>query len=109
MRFGADQIKSKLTGISGILITPFSDNDEINPSRFKPIVDRAIDAGVHLLVANGNTSEFYGLTMDEAEKMVYAAVEHVEGRIPLLAGVAAAFMTHVGSRGCRMLLGRRRL
>src|SRR5579863_10748920 len=87
MKYGTDQIKSKLTGISGILITPFSEIDEINPSGLKPIVDRAIDAGVHMLVANGNTSEFYGLTMDEAERMVYAAVEHVEGRIPLLAGV----------------------
>jgi 4-hydroxy-tetrahydrodipicolinate synthase len=87
MSHGVDQIKSKLTGISGILVTPFSDNDEIKPSGLKPIVDRAIDAGVHILVANGNTSEFYGLTMDEAEKMVYAAVEFIDGRIPLLAGV----------------------
>src|SRR5262249_58680758 len=51
------------------------------------IVDRAINAGVHILVANGNTGEFYGLTTTEAETMVHAAAELVAGRVPLLAGV----------------------
>ena len=76
-----------LPGISGILVTPFDREDKIAPSRLGPIVDRAIRAGVHILVANGNTGEFYGLTTAEAEKMVHAAAEHVNGRAPLLAGV----------------------
>jgi 4-hydroxy-tetrahydrodipicolinate synthase len=52
-----------------------------------PIIDRAISAGVHILVANGNTGEFYGLTTAEAEAMVHAVAEQVGGRVPLLAGV----------------------
>src|SRR5262249_36856562 len=51
------------------------------------VVDRAIGAGVHILVANGNTGEFYGLTTAEAETMVHAVAELVAGRGPLLAGV----------------------
>jgi 4-hydroxy-tetrahydrodipicolinate synthase len=69
------------------LVTPFDSNDEVAPLRLKPIVDRAIQAGVHVLVANGNTGEFYGLTTAEAERMVHAAAEHVAGRAPLLGGV----------------------
>jgi 4-hydroxy-tetrahydrodipicolinate synthase len=42
---------------------------------------------VHILVANGNTGEFYGLTTAEAETMVHAVAEMMGGRAPLLAGV----------------------
>lgn len=80
-------LRAALNGISGILVTPFDDADKLAPGRLAPIVDRAVNAGVHVLVANGNTSEFYGLTTNEAEQMVHAAAEHVAGRVPLLAGV----------------------
>src|SRR3712207_7568895 len=61
-----------------ILVTPFDSDDRIAPDRLKPIVDRAIRAGVHILVSNGNTGEFYGLTTAEAEAMVHAAAERSE-------------------------------
>ncbi|GAB3327619.1 dihydrodipicolinate synthase family protein [Bordetella tumulicola] len=81
------KLRAALNGISGILVTPFDDADKLAPARLAPIVDRAVTAGVHVLVANGNTSEFYGLTTHEAEQMVHAAAEQVAGRVPLLAGV----------------------
>src|SRR3982751_4282815 len=81
------KLRQALTGISGILVTPFDAQDQIAPARLKPIIDRAIQAGVHILVANGNTGEFYGLTTAEAEHMVHAAAEQIGGRVPLLAGV----------------------
>jgi len=81
------RLRSALTGISGILVTPFDEQDQVAPSRLTPIIDRAIEAGVHILVANGNTGEFYSLTTAEAERMVHAAAELVAGRVPLLAGV----------------------
>jgi len=81
------RLRTALAGISGILVTPFDADDAIAPARLGPIVDRAISAGVHSLVANGNTSEFYALSMREAEAMVHAAAEHVRGRAPLVGGV----------------------
>jgi 4-hydroxy-tetrahydrodipicolinate synthase len=60
------------------------------PKPLAPIVDRAVTAGVHILVANGNTGEFYSLATDEAEAMVHAAAETVAGRVPLLCGVGRA-------------------
>lgn len=80
-------LRAALDGISGILVTPFDAADRPAPARLAPIVDRAVRAGVHVLVANGNTSEFYGLTTAEAEAMVHGAAEQVAGRVPLLAGV----------------------
>ncbi|BAT61550.1 putative 5-dehydro-4-deoxyglucarate dehydratase [Variibacter gotjawalensis] len=79
--------RQALTGISGILVTPFDRDDKVAPQRLRPVIDRAIAAGVHILVANGNTGEFYGLTTAEAEVMVHSAAEQIGGRVPLLAGV----------------------
>jgi len=81
------KLRQAFTGISGILVTPFDDQDRIAPQRLKAIIDRAVNAGVHILVANGNTGEFYGLTTAEAEQMVHAVAEQIGGRVPLLAGV----------------------
>lgn len=80
-------LRAALNGISGILVTPFDADDAISTAPLQPVVDRAVEAGVHVLVANGNTSEFYGLQAHEAERMVYAAAECVAGRVPLLGGV----------------------
>lgn len=76
-----------LTGISGILITPFDANGELAPDRLEPIIDRALKAGIHMPVVNGNTGEFYALTADEACMMVREVAGIVAGRAPLMAGV----------------------
>lgn len=76
-----------LTGISGILVTPFDAEGEIAPERLGPILDRALGAGVHMPVVNGNTGEFYALTTDEAVTMVREVVGMVDRRAPVLAGV----------------------
>jgi 4-hydroxy-tetrahydrodipicolinate synthase len=57
---------ASLPGISGILVTPFDKDDHIAPKLLKPIIDRAVGAGVHILTVNGNTGEFYSLTTAEA-------------------------------------------
>jgi 4-hydroxy-tetrahydrodipicolinate synthase len=80
-------LRQALTGISGILVTPFDDQDEVAPQRLEGIIDRAVGAGVHNLVSNGNTGEFYGLTTAEAERMINATTELVRGRVPVLGGV----------------------
>ena len=87
MPFSTPDFVAALPGISGILVTPFDKDDGLAPQLLRPVVDRAVAAGVHLLTANGNTGEFYGLTTAEAERMVHAAAEHVDGRVPLVAGV----------------------
>jgi 4-hydroxy-tetrahydrodipicolinate synthase len=81
------RLRKAFAGISGILVTPFDAQDRVAPAKLKPIVERAVRAGVHALVANGNTGEFYGLTTKEAETMVHAAAEHNARRAVLIGGV----------------------
>ncbi|CAN7365497.1 dihydrodipicolinate synthase family protein [Devosia sp. LjRoot3] len=76
-----------LTGISGILVTPYDGNGDIAPQKLVPVLDRALGAGLHMPVVNGNTGEFYALTTDEASTMVREVVALVAGRAPVLAGV----------------------
>jgi 4-hydroxy-tetrahydrodipicolinate synthase len=83
----APRLRKALAGISGILVTPLDAQDRLAPAKLKPIVERAVRAGVHALVANGNTGEFYGLTTKEAETMVHAAAEHNARRAVLIGGV----------------------
>ncbi len=83
----AHDLAKALTGVSGILVTPFGTDGGIAPGLQGGVVDRAVAAGVHVLTANGNTGEFYGLTTDEAVAMVQAAADHIAGRVPLVAGV----------------------
>ena len=80
-------LDTALAGISGILVTPYDDAGEIAPGKLTPILDRALAAGVHMPVVNGNTGEFYALTTDEACTMVREVAGLVAGRAPLLAGV----------------------
>ena len=87
MPFSFQDFVTALPGISGILVTPFDKDDALAPQLLRPVVDRAVKAGVHILTANGNTGEFYGLTTAEAERMVHAAAEHIDGRVPMIAGV----------------------
>ena len=80
-------LNKALSGISGILVTPYCKKGEIAPAKLGPIIDRALKAGVHMPVVNGNTGEFYALTTDEACAMVRDVAAMVNNRAPLLAGV----------------------
>ena len=79
-----------LPGISGILVTPYGPDGKLAPDRLAPILDRALGAGLHMPVVNGNTGEFYALTTDEAVTMAREVAALVDGRAPLLAGVGRA-------------------
>jgi 4-hydroxy-tetrahydrodipicolinate synthase len=81
------KLKQSLTGVSGILVAPFDGSDAVDAAPLGPIIDRAVEAGVHVLVANGNTGEFYGLRAAENEAMLKAAAERIGGRVPLVSGV----------------------
>jgi len=85
--FSQPALREALNGISGILVTPFDAQDQVVAAPLQPIVDRAVTAGVHVLVANGNTSEFYGLQASEAERGVHLSAQCIAGRVPLVAGV----------------------
>lgn len=80
-------LEQALIGISGILVTPYDEHGNVAPKKLAPILDRALDAGLHMPVVSGNTGEFYALTTEEASIMVREVVRLVDGRAPVLAGI----------------------
>lgn len=78
---------SALQGVSGILVTPYDANGEIAPKVLKPIIDRTVAARISALTINGNTSEFYSLTFDEARRMQAAVPPLIDRRSFVTAGV----------------------
>lgn len=94
-RFDTEFLRQALTGVCGILVTPYDANGELAPKKLAPIVDRAVVAGVHSLVANGNTGEFFSLTSQESVAMVHHIAGHIAGRVPLIAGVGRDIGTAV--------------
>lgn len=99
----AGDLRKALGGISGILVTPFDAEDRIAPDRLRPILDRALAAGLHVPVVNGNTGEFYALTVEEAEAMAAAVCALVDGRAPVVAGVGRSVKD-----ACRLAAAARR-
>lgn len=76
-----------LGGISGVLVTPFDADGNVDRPLYAKLTTRVAEAGIHSLVAGGNTGEFYALTPDEIRLVHDTAIEGNGGRSVLIAGV----------------------
>ncbi|MEO0393206.1 MAG: 4-hydroxy-tetrahydrodipicolinate synthase [Pseudomonadota bacterium] len=99
------------TGSIPALITPFTDNDEIDVDGFQSFVDWQIKEGSNALVPCGTTGESPTLSHDEHERVVELCVEAAAGRVPVIAGAgsnstaeAIRFSKHAESVGANALL-----
>jgi 4-hydroxy-tetrahydrodipicolinate synthase len=80
----------KLHGIVVPLLTPFTADGELDVAAYRTLIDFVIDSGVHAIIANAATSEFYALDDAEREKCAEIAMEQARGRVPVLVGAGAA-------------------
>lgn len=74
------------TGTGTAIVTPFTPDDEIDFEAFKRHIDLQIDGGVDCLVVLGTTGENATVWPRERTQIVEAAVDHVNGRIPVVVG-----------------------
>ncbi|WP_078593858.1 4-hydroxy-tetrahydrodipicolinate synthase [Evansella clarkii] len=79
----------ELEGAFPVLITPMDEDGEVNYSGLKQNIEHFIGEGVAGIVVNGSTGEFVSLTKEERFQVATAAVEQVNGRVPLVVGTAA--------------------
>jgi 4-hydroxy-tetrahydrodipicolinate synthase len=70
-----------------VLVTPFDSNGSVDRALYVKLTTRVAEAGIHSLVAGGNTGEFYALDPDEIRVAHDAAIEGNAGRSILIAGV----------------------
>lgn len=67
------------TGVNGIPVTPFKGGGDIDYVTLTAIVRRMARAGVDVIVACGNTSEYGSLSSAEAVAVAHATIDAAEG------------------------------
>jgi 4-hydroxy-tetrahydrodipicolinate synthase len=75
-----------LQGLYTAIITPFDKNGDIDVAAFKLLLDHQLDGGVDGIVVGGSTGEAATLTLEEKRLLWSTACDHVEGRVPIIAG-----------------------
>jgi 4-hydroxy-tetrahydrodipicolinate synthase len=75
-----------IAGVMTVLPTPFARNGEVDVASLKRLVDHAITEGSDGLVCFGLASELYKLSDSERTEILRAVLEHVAGRVPVIAG-----------------------
>ncbi len=79
----------QIRGIIPPVATPMQANEDLDLPRLRWFLDHLIESGVHGIFVLGTNSEFYALDEAEKQAVIATAVEHVAGRVPVMAGTGA--------------------
>ncbi|MGO2444940.1 MAG: 4-hydroxy-tetrahydrodipicolinate synthase, partial [Psychrobacter sp.] len=78
-----------LQGSMVALVTPMHPDGTVDYKRLADLIDWQIEQGTHCLVAVGTTGESATLSMQEHSDVIRYFVQHVKGRVPVIAGTGA--------------------
>ena len=78
-----------LTGSIVAIVTPMHDDGGLDLARFKALIGWHIAEGTDGIVVVGTTGESPTVDFDEHKDLIRVAVEHVAGRIPVIANTGA--------------------
>ena len=73
-------------GVMPALVTPFSKDGDLIEDSYKKIIDYTIEKGATGVVPAGTTGEFVYMRTEERKKLLRLTVDHVDGRVPVIAG-----------------------
>lgn len=76
-------------GVFPYLVSPIDERGRVKDTVLMRLVDDLIAAGVHGLTPLGSTGEFAYLNREQRHRIVEVVVEAAQGRVPVVAGVAA--------------------
>ena len=80
--------KTVFTGAATAIITPLHENG-VDYEQFGRLIDWQIAEGIDAIVAVGTTGEGSTLTDEEHKEAIRFCVEHVAGRVPVIAGTGS--------------------
>ena len=78
-----------LTGSLVAIVTPMFEDGRLDLDALKKLIDFHIDAGTDGIVIVGTTGESPTVNVDEHCLLIKTTVEHVAGRVPVIAGTGA--------------------
>jgi 1-pyrroline-4-hydroxy-2-carboxylate deaminase len=75
-------------GVFPALLTPFTDQDELDLAMFEKNLKAQVDAGVDGIILGGTLGEASILSTSEKEKLVKFAVEKLDDKLPVIINIA---------------------
>lgn len=82
-------MKIELKGVIPPIVTPTNDDETLNTTAFKNVIDYVIEGGVHGIFVMGSNGEFYAFDESAQKNIVQKAVEYANGRVAVYAGASA--------------------
>lgn len=79
----------RLYGIVLPMITPLTEDDQIDVISLKKLTDRCIEKGAHCLYPCGTTGEMMCLSVEERKLVAETVIRQAQGRIPVFVHVGA--------------------
>ncbi|MGH1464849.1 MAG: dihydrodipicolinate synthase family protein [Cognatishimia sp.] len=103
-------VRAALRQISGVSVTAYLANGEVNPQTTAKISQRIASAGVKNVISAGNTGEFFSLSIDEVRKVTEIITEAIDHKAIVTASVgrslreAKALSNHAKSSGADCIM-----
>ena len=82
------------TGMGTALVTPMTQDLQVDYDALGRLIDFQIEAGIHALIAVGTTGESATLEPEEQKEVIRFTVERAGGRVPVIAGVGSNSTAH---------------
>ena len=79
-------VETKYHGIIPPIITPVDEHENVDEQGYRALLDYCIDKGLHGILVAGTNGETMALTQKERDKAIAITVDHVAGRVPVMAG-----------------------
>jgi 4-hydroxy-tetrahydrodipicolinate synthase len=76
-------------GIIPAMVTPLDENEALNESALRRLVNHLIEGGVHGLFAISSQGEFWAFDPEEKRRILEVVVDEAGGRVPVYGGTAA--------------------
>src|ERR1700674_4815118 len=78
-----------ITGSLVAIVTPMHEDGRLDMARFRSLIDWHVAEGTDGIVVAGTTGESPTVDFEEHCQLIRTSVEHVAGRVPVIAGTGA--------------------
>ena len=79
-------MNKKYHGIIPPIISPIDENENIDVYGYKALLDYCVEGGLHGIFVAGTNGETMALTQKERNKIIRVTIDHIAGKIPVIAG-----------------------
>ena len=90
---GSDLAAVDISGLFVPVLTPFDENNKVDQSKYIEHLEYLTQQGVHRVLVNGTTGEFFSLTLDERRMLLRLTRTYFPGVILFQAGTESLIQT----------------